>query len=359
MPPPRRGLTLLPLLLVLSSTSISSAFGLSMAAPPAIDTASRAIASSAAPPHRTRPFTPKGRYGHCIFAVGRDKMYVLGGRTHNSSSSSDELLVFDLPTRVWTRLNDQTTGDAPPGIEGQTCTPDGSHVYVAGGNLAGGPTSRTWVLNLTVAHRPRWTAGPGLPIAVRRHTAVLASARLVLFGGSRGPSCQEELTDAVVLAGAAYGTFTSGFATQRTIGAPPAPRMGHVAVVTINTRNEMPGRPAQAGAIMYVVAGQTSNNCSAAGFQNDVHVLDLSTWRWRKLRPEGVPPARRYGATGWWNTHDGGSVQITGGTCGKVCGVCGHTNDTFLLRTRGHADGAWVRESVQGSGPPPQDRHSR
>ena len=26
-------------------------------------------------------------------------------------------------------------------------------------------------------------------------------------------------------------------------------------------------------------------------------------------------------------------VQITGGTCGKVCGACGHTNDTYLLRT--------------------------
>ena len=133
-------------------------------------------------------------------------------------------------------------------------------------------------------------------------------------GGSAGricrPSCNEDLTDAVVTATVKAGTFSSVWETQTTTGTGPGPRMGHVAVIA----------EAPAGAIgvgtnvdaMYVIAGQTCNTCTDC-YQNDVHYLDLAHWTWTKLNPTGTLPRKRYGPTGWWNAHQGG-VQITGGT---------------------------------------------
>jgi hypothetical protein len=313
------------------------------------------VAASAAPAvvSAAASFVPKGRYGHCTFVVG-GKMYLLGGAPFNSTSLSDELVAFDPTTKEWTRLNTAATGDAPPGIEGQTCTPH-THlplVYVTGGNMAnaaapkGDVTNKTYVLDLSSSAAPKWKAGPPLTAAVRRHTAVLSGSELVLMGGSHGPSCQENLTDAVSVATLTATGGLSDWAERATSGSGPAPRMGHVAVLQPKTQR------------MYVVAGQTSNNCSAEGYQNDAYVLDLNTYAWAPVTATGSAPRKRYGPSGWWNALSGG-VQITGGTCGEACGACGHANDTFTLALSGSKPdaGKWEPTNAQGRGPPPRDRH--
>jgi hypothetical protein len=259
-------------------------------------------------------FTPLGRYGHCTFVVA-GKMYALGGKPSGSASLSDQLMSFDPSSGKWTLLNAAASGAAPSAIDGQACTPGpSSFVYVTGGSTSGGITNKTWILDLTSPSAPIWTTGPELPTAVRRHTAVLEGTTLVLFAGSRGPSCKEHLTDAVVVASVSGGKFTSSWKTQLTDGASPGPRMGHVAVLT--SQPEVAGRPVDVS-VMYVIAGQTCNDCSDC-YQNDAHFLDLTIWTWTRIKKiKGPPPRSRYGATGWWNGVAGG-VQITGGTCGKA-----------------------------------------
>jgi hypothetical protein len=307
-----------------------------------------ALACAAAAPC-VAGFTPAARYGHCTFVTG-GKMYALGGAPFQTQNLSNELMVFDPADRSWALLNDAATGTAPPGIEGHACTPHSTLplVYVTGGNLAkAGVTNRTWMLDLSDATSPKWTRGPELTTAVRRHTAVLSGLELILMGGSRGPSCQENLTDAVLIA-TITGSGLSGFSETPTTGTGPAPRMGHIAVL----------QQPQSSQLMYVIAGQTSNNCSADGFQNDVHVLDLQTRTWSVVTCAGKAPRRRYGPTGWWNAARNG-VQITGGTCGAACGACGHANDTFLLRLSASKPpvGTWEPTNTRGQGPPPRDRH--
>ena len=231
-------------------------------------------------------------------------------------------------------------------------------MYVTGGNVAhtGGSsvTNKTWLLDLSDTASPKWTRGPELPTAVRRHTAVLSGAELVLMGGSRGPSCQENLTDAVLVA-TTNGGRLSAWAQVSTAGTGPGPRMGHIAVLQQQQQQQQqPDSSRQ----MYVIAGQTSNNCSASGFRNDAYVLDLQTRTWNAVTTAGTAPRRRYGPTGWWNAALGG-VQITGGTCGAACGACGHANDTFLLRLSSSDPnaGTWEQTHTRGLGPPPRDRH--
>ncbi len=309
------------------------------------------LACAAAGPISCAAFAPKARYGHCAFVVG-GKLYALGGAPFQTQGLSNELMVFDpaVGGRGWALLNDAATGSPPPGIEGHACTPHSTLVYVTGGNLANtaaGVTNRTWILDLSDAASPSWTRGPELTFPVRRHTAVLSGTELVLMGGSRGPSCQENLTDAVLIA-TTSGSGLSGWIEVPTTGNGPGPRMGHIAVL------QQPHLLRR----MYVVAGQTSNNCSASGYQNDVHVLDLQTRAWSVVTAAGKAPRRRYGPTGWWNAARSG-VQITGGTCGAACGACGHANDTFLLRLSASEPhvGSWEHTDTWGRGPPPRDRH--
>ena len=178
---------------------------------------------------------------------------------------------------------------------------------------------------------------------------MLRGSQLVLYGGSHGPSCQENLTDAVVVATIGSDGAISRWKQQQTSGSSPAARMGHVSVLNPTSH------------LMYVVAGQTCNNCSDC-YQNDAHVLDLQAWRWSKVITTGTPPRARYGPSGWWNSVDSG-VQITGGTCGETCGACGHANDTFLLQLSGGEQdnpgfsGPWMQTQASGLGPPPRDRH--
>ena len=317
------------------------------------------IAAAAAPvpstPLGDAYFTPKGRYGHCTFVVG-GKMYALGGAPFNVSRLSDKLMVFDPPSGKWALLNDATTGGAPPGIEGHACTahPHRPWAYITGGNFhnsATGLSNKTYVLDLTSPREPKWTAGPQLPAPVRRHTAIMAGSRLVLYGGSHGPSCQENLTGTVVVAtSSSDGASISQWKQQPTSGSSPAPRMGHVSVLQPSSD------------LMYVVAGQTCNSCADC-YQNDAHVLDLQAWRWSKVSTTGTAPRARYGPSGWWN-HGASGVQITGGTCGEACGACGHANDTFLLQfsavksqRAAVPSGTWMRTNATGLGPPPRDRH--
>ena len=316
-------------------------------------------------------FVPAPRYGHCAFAVN-STMYALGGATIKGPLSA-ELLRFDEATRSWASV--KAAGAGPGAIEGQACTaapdPGGSGatvVYVTGGNTAAGntagPSSKSFALTFAVGESSVvWQALPPMPIAVRRHVAVLdrfgakmkGRSRLIVFGGSRGPSCHENLTNTLMHFEPGANIATGKWTTVGESGESPPPMMGHAAMIS---------PPAKDGKrYMYVLSGTTANNCSESGFTNDAWALDTALFRWQKLDTSSsvAPPRKRYGATGWWDPA-ANAPQITGGTCGSACGACGHTNDTFVLHVSRGVDptdtGKWEQTAATGAGPPPRDRHT-
>ena len=311
-------------------------------------------------------FVPAPRYGHCAFAVN-NTMYALGGATIKGPLSA-ELLRFDEATRSWALV--KAAGAGPGAIEGQACTaapdPGGSGatvVYVTGGNTAAGntagPSSKSFALTFAGESSILWQALPSMPVAVRRHVAVLDRfgaktkdrSRLIVFGGSRGPSCHENLTNTLMHFEPGANIAAGKWTTVGVAGESPPPMMGHAAMISPPAKN---GKR-----YMYVLSGTTANNCSESGFTNNAYALDTTLFRWQKLdTSSSVAPRKRYGATGWWDPA-ANAPQITGGTCGSACGACGHTNDTFVLHvSHGIARGKWEQTAATGSGPPPRDRHT-
>ena len=264
--------------------------------------------------------TPSPRYGHCSFAI-YERMFILGGETLQGTLS-DELFDFSPHNASWSW---SIIPGGPPGIEGHACNVVNNRaMLVTGGNTANGPSNQIWVLQFDQGLPAKWSKGPEMPEAVRWHTATLhgphpevgLTTTLVLYGGSLGRSCQENLTDAVISISVAdsLGGFKGQWQAQNTTGASPGPQMGHVTV------NDPRGPP-----FLYVIGGQTDNYCKQSGFKNDVHALNIESWQWTSISPVGTPPTKCYGHTAWYSPYAGGSVQLTGGTCGAACGSIHHT----------------------------------
>ena len=131
-----------------------------------------------------------------------------------------------------------------------------------------------------------------------------------------------------------------------------------------------PGLTGAAAAVldhfMYVVAGWT---CSE--YKEDIWALNLKTFVWSKLSPEGVPPLKCYDTAAW--SH-GDKIWMFGG-CGDPpsanqeteLGLCGgryvplhggkrgFSNQLVCYNT---ATNAWEWPTSSGTSPSPRDGHS-
>jgi N-acetylneuraminic acid mutarotase len=331
-------------------------------------------------------FKPDPRYGHCSFAVD-GTVWVVGGtaiRHNNESALSSEVLAFNMSSYTW-----GAASAAPLPIEGHSCTAVGSSVYIVGGWGGEEGTAAVWnrVWRMDIATM-QWHGLSPLPVpGLRRHQTIYLADKetLLVMGGSAGPSCQENLTNAVFVYSIARDIWQLAHPQHQQL---PAPRMGHTLTRASDTS-------------AWLVGGQTSNYCSPKGFRNDVWRLGVQ-WEqtearvlWTEVTAAGAPPVARYGHTAWLWWEDGGAtaMQIAGGTCGNACGASGHTNDTFILRTTDEGKGTgkdskdskdagsgsgsggsvsnsgvaagvsrasanWERVMPRGAGPFPRDRHT-
>jgi len=226
------------------------------------------------PPGSSAIDRPTPRVGSALCAVGHF-IYVYGGASFAANAHAD-LYRFDTAQRQW--LLQLPPGTAPGALAYHAMSCVGGTVYLSGGEDASG-TLRSSTYALLDAGNPaliRWSSPvmSGAPPTARRGHSLTAAdnSRLVLFGG-RGPS-GSFLNDAYLLR-----TGTLEWVSLATLGARPAGREGHVAVV-LSER-------------LYVFGG-----ADALGSRNDVVSLDLSSLIWSYPAAAGTLPTPRWGTLG-------------------------------------------------------------
>ncbi|KAK8103830.1 galactose oxidase [Apiospora kogelbergensis] len=239
---------------------------------------------------------------HTTTLVGSN-VYVFGGC--DSRACFNELYVLDADSFHWS--SPHVVGDIPVPLRAMTCTAVGKKLVIFGGGdgpayyndvprrahtaclykngiyvFGGGDGVRAlndiWRLDVSDVTKMSWklvssptssspnstTARDNRPKARGYHTANMVGSKLIIYGGSDGGECFNDVW--------VYDVDTH---TWKAVGIPITfRRLSHTATIV--------------GSYLFVIGGHDGNE-----YSNDVLLLNLVTMTWDKRRIYGLPPSGR------------------------------------------------------------------
>ncbi|KAI0473777.1 hypothetical protein GGR56DRAFT_648944 [Xylariaceae sp. FL0804] len=239
-------------------------------------------------------------------AVGK-KLVVFGGG--DGPAYYNDVYVLDTVNFRWHRP--RIAGDRVPSPRrAHTACLHKSGLYVFGGGDGVRALNDIWRLDVADMHKMSWrlVSGPssgdgpdaGRPKARGYHTANMVGSKLIVYGGSDGGECFNDVW-----------VYDVDAAQWRGVGIPVTfRRLSHTSTLV--------------GSYLFVVGGHDGSE-----YSNDVLLLNLVTMTWDRRRVYGLPPSGRgyHGAV----LYDSRLVVIGGFDGGEVFG------DVWLLELAVHA----------------------
>lgn len=200
-------------------------------------------------------------------------LVVWGGR--NSSGLRNDGALYNPTTGLWTALS---LTNPPEARMGATATAASDRILIWGGTGNSGAlnTGAQLIFQLTPSVAPlQWQAisAANAPSARTAHTAVMAGAKMIVWGGRNGGAFLGD--------GGIYDPVADTWQAIPTTDA-PAPRFGHTAVWT--------------GSEMLILGGQTAAGDTATG-----GAFNPATGHWRTLMNAGAI-ARESATSAWTGT---------------------------------------------------------
>ncbi|KAI1896426.1 hypothetical protein AGOR_G00094650 [Albula goreensis] len=247
------------------------------------------------PEHGMR--SARERSDHTAFVDG-DFLYVWGGYYSVAGDEfflpSDEIWIYDMSSGVWgTRA---MGGEVPPSLS-QTCGCCHKGVlYIFGGCDSNGHTNQLFCVNLLdgMFTWRRVTDSKGSPPSPRdKHSSWVHADRIIYFGGY-GCKQMREVNDS--------RSFITDEISWVTIGATLFRFWGwnnevHVYDISTNTWSEPQthGDPPKARAAHSTATlGKMGYLCGGMeAISMDIHCLDLESWTWTKIVPTSIVPMER------------------------------------------------------------------
>lgn len=219
-------------------------------------------------------------------AVHGDSLYIFGG--HDGASYRNELLVFNLETRLWlpeTLFN----GEHPSPRDAHAAVVHKGAMYVFGGY-----DSKRYLNDFHRFHfeTEKWTtvSFSGVTPSPRGgHTAVVHADTMLVFGGCDGWNYFNDCYS--------FNFDSSAWAPVRVTGTAPGARSAPATVV-----HEQQGA-------MYVFGGY-----DGARSLNDLFRFDIAASEWSQVRVTGTPPSPRGGHTA---AVCGDTMYVFGGKSGR------------------------------------------
>jgi N-acetylneuraminic acid mutarotase len=201
-------------------------------------------------------------------AVGK-KLVVFGGG--DGPAYYNDVYVLDTVNLRWSRP--RITGDARPSKRrAHTACLYKNGIYVFGGGDGVRALNDIWRLDVSDTNKMSWKLISGgseekdmlKPKARGYHTANMVGGKLIIFGGSDGGECFNDVW--------VYDVDTH---LWKAVGIPVTyRRLSHTATIV--------------GSYLFVIGGHDGNE-----YSNDVLLLNLVTMQWDKRRVYGLPPSGR------------------------------------------------------------------
>eukprot|EP01027_Heterolobosea_sp_BB2_P017377 GEZU01024624.1.p1 GENE.GEZU01024624.1~~GEZU01024624.1.p1 ORF type:complete len:1584 (-),score=534.11 GEZU01024624.1:56-4807(-) len=127
---------------------------------------------------------PSQRYGHTAvldYSSPKPRMIVFGGKSIEGVLEND-VHSLCLESYAWTKL--ETTGDIPAGRERHTAVVNSGRMFVFGGWCKGGATNDVYELDLAkLVWRKLHMRGPDIPCRRYGHSAIFHRGKMFVFGG--------------------------------------------------------------------------------------------------------------------------------------------------------------------------------
>ena len=195
--------------------------------------------------------------------------------------------VLDVNSSRW--IKPRISGTPPPPRYGHSAVLAGARIIIFGGK-----GSKTVFRDLHALDplTMTWFQGPeggGAPAARFDHSANLVNGtKMVVFGGWNG---QDFFNDVYVL-----DLQMMAWSKPNTSGPAPSPRKGHCAIL-IGSNLVIHGGFYFNEEHMKRAGGGKQGTALQECYLNDIRVLDTETFIWARLRVSGTPPEHRFGHT--------------------------------------------------------------
>lgn len=200
-------------------------------------------------------------------------------------------------------------GNSPSGLHGHTAIVYDDCMYIFAGMIGGKASSDVYEFDLETHEWEKMNTTGIKPPPRYNHSAVLtAQGTMIVFGGQFSMVKRNDLLE-LDLASMKWTDHT-----KRCKGKAPEKRHSHTAVL------------GEDGDWMLIFGGISNKH------ENDVHLLDLNTFTWKKITPTGDIPSARYGHRAI--THNG-EMFVFGGQDGRSEGKgnnkAGYVNTLYAL----------------------------
>ncbi|KAF0465446.1 galactose oxidase [Gigaspora margarita] len=191
------------------------------------------------------------------------KLFIFGGG--DGPEYFNDLYVFDTDTLTWTKP--KTTGNIPSRRRAHTTAYYNNCIYVFGGGDGVRALNDVYKLNISDMNNLVWekletTGRP--PISRGYHTSNLVGNKLVVYGGSDGHEC-----------------FDDVFMLD-------LERNNWIKVNIANSRQRLSHTATQVGSYLFIVCGH-----DGVRYTSEVLLLNLVTMQWEVRKVYGTPPSGR------------------------------------------------------------------
>lgn len=292
---------------------------------------------------------PSARGGHTavlagasviIFGVSCSQGHYFGGQKTGFKYLNDTV-VLDVNANVWTRP--RISGTSPAARYGHTAVLAGARMVIFGGRGDGGVYFRD--LHALDPNTMTWFQGPeggAAPPGKMNHSATMIGSKMFVFGGWDGDNFFDDLH--------VLDMESMAWSKPSTTGVGPSARMGHVAVQVSSNYLLIQGGfhfdPAKK-ATMHLGSVLDSS------YLNDLRMLDTDTMAWSQLWISGTPPKPCYGHS----MNVTGSDLVVFGGYGAFQAPGDETVCEFFLSLNTDTM-CWQKAKFKGTQPPPRHGHT-
>ena len=234
--------------------------------------------------------SPAPRGGHSATLTGAS-LVIFGGHYYLGKEVGFTYLndthVLDVNSSRW--IKPRISGTPPPPRYGHSAVLAGARIIIFGGK---GKKSVFRDLHALDPLTMTWYQGPeggGAPAARFDHTAnLVGGTKMVIFGGWNGTDFYNDvyILDLQLMA----------WSKPECSGPAPCPRKGHCAIL-IGSNLVVHGGFWFNEEHMKKAGGAHQGTALQECYLNDIRVLDTETFVWSRLRVSGTPPEHRFGHT--------------------------------------------------------------
>ena len=273
---------------------------------------------------------PNPRVSPTLTHVG-NKLVLLGGAAHNKPLN--DVREMDLETAMWTVPT--VSGTPPPALVGHSSTLIGSELFVFGGSDGKHDGNELHVFDCETHMWSMPSLEGRAPLARVGHSGTaVGSTKIYYFGGYGiriGYVNETHVLDTALLS----------WSRPYINGAPPAPRVGHTAIVI--------------GTKLYVIGGAAFGRVLG-----DLHVLDTTSMSWIEPPTAGILPGPLYGHTA---VAVGRCIFVFGGasampTQGGFAGLRSTRYSSNRIHVLDVDTMTWSKPNVAGVTPLARHRHA-